>query len=136
MNAASLILLTIALAAKLEPQSQPPIDQVTSKEFLTQLLHDSVYLFISSSVAESLLLHRVEPVVPHGDSIPRVSGTVIVAFELTKEGKIRHAMAVSGPRLLQQAALSAVRQWKFRPYDLGGRPTTVATSISLTISNF
>ena len=46
---------------------------------------------------DSLVTHRVEPVMPHVAA--RVSGTVIDALEITKDGKVRHAMAVSGPRL-------------------------------------
>jgi protein TonB len=45
-------------------------------------------------------------------------------------------MAVSGPRLLQPATLVAVKQWTFKPFVLNGEPTTVATSIPLTMSNF
>jgi TonB family protein len=112
------------------------LDQVTSKEFLQQLIQDGVYIFIAPKVAESLLTHRVEPALPHGEMMARVSGTVIIAFEITGDGKVRHAIAVSGPKLLQGSVLAAVRQWTFKPYLLRGKPTTVATSIPLTVSNF
>jgi outer membrane biosynthesis protein TonB len=65
-----------------------------------------------------------------------VSGTVIIAFELTKEGKVRHAMPVSGPRLLRPTILAAVKLWTFKPYLINGEPITVATSIPVTLSNF
>jgi hypothetical protein len=125
--------LALALA---QPQAGQPLDQVTSKQFLQQLIQDGVYFFISPKVAEPLLTHRVEPVLPHGDMMPRFSGTVIIAFEIAKDGKVRHAMTVSGPRLLQAPVLTAVKQWTFKPYLLSGKPTIVATSISLTVSNF
>jgi hypothetical protein len=48
---------------------------VTSRELLKQLLEDGAYNFISSEVAETLVIHRVEPVLPHGDMMARVSGT-------------------------------------------------------------
>jgi TonB family protein len=119
-----------------QPEPGQQLNQVTSREFLQQLIQDRVYFFIAPKVAESLLTHRVEPTMPHGDMMARVSGTVIVAFEITKEGKVRHAMVVSGPRLLQSAALAAIRQWMFKPYALNGEPMIVATSIPLTMSNF
>jgi hypothetical protein len=121
-------------SAQPAPSEQP--DQVMSKEFLQQLIEDHVYFFIAPKVAESLLTHRIEPIIPNGEMLPRVSGTVIVALEITKDGKVRHAMAVSGPRLLQPATLVAVKQWTFKPFVLNGEPTTVATSIPLTMSNF
>ena len=58
----------------------------------------------------------------------RVSGTVIIAFETTKDGKVRRAMTVSGPKLQQAPVLAAVRQWTFKPYPLHGEPATVATT--------
>ena len=66
----------------------------------------------------------------------RISGRVIIAFEITRDGRVHRAMAVSGPRLLQAPVLAAVRQWTFKPYPLRGEPTTVATSIPITVSNF
>ena len=138
MNAPCMLLFLVLLIVPAAAQSAPnqQFDQVTSKEFLQQLLQDGVYNFISSGIAESLVIHRVEPVLPHGDMMPRVSGTVIVAFELNKDGKVRHPMAVSGPKLLQAPVLAAVKHWTFKPYMLFGEPTTVATSIQLTVSNF
>ncbi len=133
---AFLLLMLLPIPLQAQSQTTQPFDQVTSREFLEQLLQDGVYVFISSGVAQSLVVHRVEPVMPHGDMMARVSGTVIIAFEITKEGKIRHAMAVSGPKLLQARVLAAVRQWTFKPYVLRGQPITVATSIQLTVSNF
>jgi len=138
MKAPMLMLLFAAAAPVLAfAQAEPGqrLDQVTSKEFLQQLIQDDVYRFISSKLAESLLVHRVEPKLPSSETIgARVSGTVIVAFEITNEGKVRHAMAVSGPRLLQEPVLDAVRQWKFKPFLLVDAPITVATSIPLTVS--
>jgi hypothetical protein len=129
-------LLMFACAAVAQTKPQPALDQVTSREFLKQLLADGVYNFISAGVAESLLTHRVEPVIPHGDMMARVSGTVIVAFEITKDGHVRHAMAVSGPMLLKVPVVAAVKQWTFKPYALGGEMMMVATSIPVAVSNF
>ena len=137
MKALVSMLLFAAVPVFAFAQSEPGqrLDQVTSKEFLQQLIQDDVYRFISSKVAESLLVHRVEPTLPSSETIgARVSGTVVVAFEITKEGKVRHATAVSGPRLLQKPVLDAVRQWKFKPFVLVDAPITVATSIPFTVS--
>jgi TonB family protein len=138
MKVSHIVLLFALIPASDFAQSEPGerLDQVTSKEFLQQLIQDRVYFFIAPKVAESLLTHRVEPTLPHGDMMARVSGTVIVALEITKDGKVRHPMVVSGPRLLQPLALAAVKQWAFKPFVLNGEPMTVATSIPLTMSNF
>jgi TonB family protein len=138
MKAYFVVLLFAVAPAFTFAQREPgqSLDQVTSKRFLQQLIQDNVYFFISSKAVEGLLAKRVEPVIPHRDMMARVSGTVIIAFEITSEGKVRHAMAVSGPALLRPAVLSAVKQWTFRPFVLNGKATTVATSIPLTVSTF
>jgi protein TonB len=38
---------------------------------------------------------------------------------------------VSGPALLRQAALDAVKQWLYRPYLLNGQPVEVETAVSV-----
>ena len=135
MKLARVIVLLFVSTTPLRSQ-MPPLDVVTSKEFLEQLQRDHIYNFISSKVAKSLIAHRVDPVLPHKEMMARISGTVIVAFEITKEGKVRHATAVSGNRMVQPAVLSAVRQWRFKPYELNGEPIVVATSIPIRFSNF
>jgi TonB family protein len=138
MKAQCVLLILVLLPRIATAQAQPSqqFDQVTSREFLKQLLQDGVYNFISSDRAESLVIHRVEPVPPHGAMMARVSGTVIIAFEIAKDGKVRHAMVVSGPKLLQEPVLAAFKQWTFKPYSPRGEPTTVASSIPITFSNF
>ena len=138
MKALYVLILSALLPTYAPSQTQPSqqFDQVTSREFLKQLLQDGVYNFISSTTAESLITHRAEPVTPHGDMMARVSGTVIIAFEINKDGRVRHAMPVSGPKLLQGPVLAAFRQWIFKPYSPRGEPTTVASSIPITFSNF
>jgi TonB family protein len=138
MMARYVLLLTVLTPTLITAQTVPTQlhDQATAREFHRQLMDDGIYIFISSKVAESLIIHRVEPVLPHGDMVARVSGTVVVVFEISKDGKVRRAMVVSGPKLLQSPVLAAVKQWTFKPYLLRGEPTGVETSIQLTVSNF
>ena len=47
------------------------------------------------------------------------------------DGTIKELSVVSGPELLQQAALDAVKQWRYRPYLLNGDPVEVGTTINV-----
>jgi TonB family protein len=138
MNASSVFLLStmLAMPAAAQPKLQPQFDQVTSSAFLQQLLRDGVYRFISSDMAASLLIHRVEPVLPKRDMTARISGTVTVDLEIARDGTVHHAMAVSGPKMLQAPVLAAIRQWTFKPVNLNGQPVAVATTIQVPLSNF
>jgi protein TonB len=41
---------------------------------------------------------------------------------------------VSGPALLRQAALDAVKQWRYRPYMLNGQPVEVETAVEVNFT--
>jgi protein TonB len=36
--------------------------------------------------------------------------------------------------MLQQAALDAVRQWRYKPYQLNGEPTEVETTVDVNFT--
>jgi len=48
---------------------------------------------------------------------------------VSPQGTIERAQIVSGPTLLAQAALNAVKQWRYRPYYLNGTPIEVETQV-------
>ena len=137
MKAARLILL-LSILAPLSAQAaqEAPFDQVTSRAFLRQIDQDGIYNFISAKIADSLLEHRVDIDWPHHAMEARIEGTVIVAFEITKDGRVSHPMAVSGPKLLRPAVTKAISQWRFKPYFVNGKPVAVAVSYPLHVTNF
>jgi TonB family protein len=128
------ILFLFLAAQTAVSQTTLPADVYTSREFLNQCIQDKVYLFLSSKTAESLLIQRVNPQMHHRDMEAVVTGTVVIAFEITREGTVRHAMVISGPKMLQPPVLEAFRQWRYKPYLLNGKPTIVATSASIPIT--
>jgi protein TonB len=58
-------------------------------------------------------------------------GTVVLAATISKEGTIINLRIVSGTPMLQQAALDAVSQWRYRPYLLNGQPVDVETTVNV-----
>jgi protein TonB len=50
---------------------------------------------------------------------------------IAKDGSVRDLQVVSGNPLLVQSALTAVRQWRYRPTMLSGEPVEVATTITV-----
>jgi protein TonB len=86
---------------------------------------------ISLGVMEGLLVNRVLPVYPSTARAIRLSGTVQLQATISREGTIENLRVVSGPALLQAAALEAVKQWRYRPYLLNGEPVEVETTINV-----
>jgi protein TonB len=59
---------------------------------------------------------------------------VVLQAVISKAGAIENLRVVSGSPMLQQAALEAVRQWRYRPYLLNGEPVEVETTIHVVFN--
>ncbi len=89
---------------------------------------------VSGAVEDGLLLRKTMPAYPLMAKEMRVQGTVVLAATISKSGTIKNLRAVSGPSVLRQAALDAVRSWSYRPYLLDGQPVDVETSINVVFT--
>ena len=89
---------------------------------------------ISSGVATGMLIHRTAPVYPLAAKAAHVAGTVEVQATIAKDGTIREPRAVNGPELLRQAAVDAVRTWRYKPYELNHEPVEVETTVEVIFS--
>jgi TonB family protein len=69
-----------------------------------------------------ILIRRSQPAYPRMAREARVSGTVEVAATVGKKGQLREVRALSGPPLLQEAAVGAVEEWRAKPALLDGSP--------------
>jgi protein TonB len=82
-------------------------------------------------VQQAQLTSRVEPRYPAIAIQTRTEGTVLLHAIISRDGRITALEVLSGPPLLVQAALDAVRQWRYRPTYLGSEPVEVDTSITV-----
>ena len=81
-----------------------------------------------------MLVSRSTPVYPIDAKKAGVSGTVVLRAVIGTAGIVKDLQVVSGPDLLQQAAVDAVKQWRYRPYLLNGDPVEVRTTINIIFS--
>jgi TonB family protein len=89
---------------------------------------------ISSGIAVGLLIQKTPPIYPPMAKNARVSGTVVIQATISRNGTIENPRVVSGPAMLRQSALDAVKTWRFRPYMLSGEPVEVETTVNLNFS--
>jgi len=87
---------------------------------------------IGGHVREPQLIHRVEPTYPALARQTHMQGTVLIDAVLDEHGNVVEMKVLSGPPLLIQAAIDAVKQWKYEPTYLNDEPVAVAMSISVT----
>jgi TonB family protein len=88
-------------------------------------------LAISGGVAQGLLVQKTPVEYPAVAKAARVQGTVILQGRIATDGTIAELKVISGPLMLQQAAIDAVQHWVYRPYILNGKPVEVQTTVNV-----
>jgi protein TonB len=88
-------------------------------------------LNISQGVSQGLLLKKVQPVYPPNALRMRIEGAVKLSATVGKTGSITAVKVISGEPLLGQAAMEAVKQWKYKPYLLNGDPVEIQTEVTI-----
>jgi TonB family protein len=80
------------------------------------------------------LVTKVNPVYPADAKKNKVTGSVILAATIGKDGAVEKLRVVSGPSVLLKPSLDAVGQWRYQPYLLNGNPIEVKTTITIVYS--
>lgn len=89
---------------------------------------------VSQGVSQGLLVHKVQPQYPPLARQARIQGTVVLQALIGKDGNIQNLHVVSGHPMLTNAALEAVKEWKYKPYYLNGEPVEVETTINVNFT--
>ncbi len=91
----------------------------------------AVHHLPTSHMMEGNLIHRVQPVYPALARQARIQGQVVLQAIISRDGAIENLQVLHGHPMLVQAALDAVRQWRYRPYVLNGEPVEVETQVTV-----
>jgi len=86
---------------------------------------------LSSAAAEDGLVHRVEPDYPDEARRQGIQGAVVLEVHIDGQGAVQEVKLISGPDLLAQAAIDAVKQWQFKPRTTKGHLVEMQTRITL-----
>jgi protein TonB len=85
----------------------------------------------AASLQIGSLISRVDPIYPEDARRQSIEGTVKVHAIVGKDGVIQGMESISGPPLLVSAALSALRQWRYKPTLLGDQPIETGQDITI-----
>ena len=77
------------------------------------------------------LIHSVQPAYPSLATSNRIEGDVQIAAVIDQTGKVTSTKVISGPALLRNAAMDAVRQQKYSPATLDGKPITMQYKVTV-----
>jgi protein TonB len=81
------------------------------------------------------LLRRVAPIYPDFARRSGITGTVVLAGTVTKEGMVKHIKVISGNSLLADSAIRAVNAWRYSPFMYNGKPVETETRIVLNFNH-
>jgi protein TonB len=96
-----------------------------------EVRHSSAPLHRSEGFMEASLIHRVQPLYPVVAKTAGISGTVRLRAIIATDGSVRQLEILSGNPVLAQAAVAAVREWRYRPTRLDGNDVEVETFITV-----
>lgn len=108
-------------AADLLPPPPPPPDPPPSREPVR----------VGGVIAAPVKTHDAAPVYPAIAIAARVQGLVIIQATIGPDGRVVDAAILSSIPLLDEAALAAVRQWRYTPTLLNGQPVAVVMSVTV-----
>ena len=109
--ASILLLITLTTAAQCQDASKTPRPHV------------------DQSVMSALILRKVAPNYPPLARQARIQGQVILNIDISKSGDVTDVRLVSGHPMLAPAAIEAVKQWKYTPYEVNQEPVEIETNV-------
>jgi periplasmic protein TonB len=113
------------------PGGAPFVGAATPAVVTVAAPHPDKPMRVSAGVTVGLLMAPIRPVYPIIAKTAGVQGAVVVEAVISKAGRIESLNVVSGPMLLRQAAIDAIREARYQPYRLNGEPTEVQTTITV-----
>ena len=86
----------------------------------------------SGELVGANVISSARPIYPPAAKTMRLSGNVEVRVVIAETGRVVGATAISGPMMLQGAAVAAARQWVYKPATRNGVPVKTESVITFT----
>ena len=85
----------------------------------------------TAGAAEANLIEKAEPVYPPMAKTAHVQGDVVLWLTINEKGEVKNMRAVSGHPILIQAAMDAVKLWRYKPFLINGEPVEAETTATV-----
>ena len=123
----------LTAAGRISSQPAPPPSLPGSSPATTSAVISAASAPIpaSKTVQDPKLISSPRLAYPQAARQSNIQGTVTLALNIDANGKVVGAEAVSGPLLLRQPAIDSVKQWKYSPGLLDGKPSPSQTTVKV-----
>ena len=90
---------------------------------------------VGGEIQAPALIHRVEPEYPGVAVAGKISGTVILEATVNEAGHVTDVSVLRSIVVLDQAAMKAVKQWRYQPLVLNGKaePFILVVTVTFTL---
>jgi protein TonB len=89
---------------------------------------------VGGAITAPALVSRVEPEYPPLAVRAQVQGVVILEAIVDREGRVENVEILRSIPLLDRAAIAAVKQWRYSPLLLNGRPERFVLTVTVSFS--
>ena len=104
------------------------IGKPTLRELQTEApINEKDFETVPAGEASSNLIKQVETDYPKLAEQARITGVVNLQLFIDRTGKVVGVKVRSGHPLLYQAAISATKQWRYRPFVRNHQPVNITT---------
>jgi TonB family protein len=86
---------------------------------------------IGGQIKPPRLIFSALPIYPSVAKQAGIEGDVVVDASIDKTGHVVATKVIAGPLMLRQAAVDALRQWKYEPSLLNGEPIAMQTRVTI-----
>jgi TonB family protein len=77
---------------------------------------------VSAGISGGQPIHRVAPVYPPQALQVHKQGTVVLTATVIEDGTVHDIKVVEGPEIFANSAVEALKQWRYQPFQLDGKP--------------
>lgn len=128
------------VSADTSSPARPPAESIaapaaaaTAAPEKTDLAGENEAVILSSKGAEKRLVHRVEPAYPPEVRSQGMEGTVVLKTMVNESGTVEGVRLIEGNPALADPAISAVKQWRYKPYVRDGKAKRFETIVLLDV---
>ena len=89
---------------------------------------------VGGEITAPELIYRVEPVYPSIAVMASATGMVVLEATVNERGEVTSVVVLRSRKLLDQAAIDAVKQWRYTPLLLNGVPRAFILTVTLNFS--
>jgi protein TonB len=88
---------------------------------------------LDAAIAKKNLMTFVQPEYPPLAKIVSITGKVRAEIVVDKAGNVASVKFLSGHPMLAPAAIRAIREWKYKPFEIDGAQTEITTEVEVSI---